>query len=70
MIAATKAVSRFTYGFGALGLPAMSVPCGFDSNRMPVGMQLVGRWFDDPLVLRAGAAFQAATDHHRQRPQL
>ncbi len=70
MIAATKAVSRFTYGFGALGLPAMSVPCGFDSNNMPVGMQLVGRWFDDPLVLRAGAAFQAATDHHRQRPQM
>ncbi|WP_349619845.1 amidase [Azospirillum argentinense] len=70
MIEATRAVSRFTYGFGALGLPAMSVPCGFDGDGMPVGMQIVGRWFDEPLVFRAGAAFQAATDHHRQRPAL
>ncbi|MGF7175090.1 amidase [Azospirillum doebereinerae] len=70
MIEATKAVSRFTYGFGALGLPAMTVPCGFGAHGLPVGMQIVGRWFDEPLVLRAGAAFQAATDHHRQRPRL
>ncbi|CAO3433757.1 amidase [Azospirillum doebereinerae] len=70
MIAATRAVSRFTYGFGALGLPAMSVPCGFDAEGMPVGMQIVGRWFDEPLVLRAGAAFQAVTAHHRRRPAV
>jgi len=70
MIEATKAVSRFTYGFGALGLPAMTVPCGFGAHGLPVGMQIVGRWFDEPLVFRAGAAFQAATDHHRQRPTL
>ena len=70
MIEATRAVSRFTYGFGALGLPAMTVPCGFGAGGLPVGMQVVGRWFDEPSVLRAGAAFQAATDHHRQRPHL
>ena len=52
------------------GLPAITVPCGFDSDGLPVGMQIVGRRFDDEGVLRVAAAFEAGTDWHRQHPSL
>jgi len=42
------------------GLPALSVPCGFDSQSLPIGMQIIGRPFDEPGVLRVGSAFEAA----------
>jgi aspartyl-tRNA(Asn)/glutamyl-tRNA(Gln) amidotransferase subunit A len=70
MIAATKALSRLTCGFGAVGLPAMSLPCGFNSEGMPIGLQLVGRWFAEATILRAGMAYQQQTEFHRQRPIL
>lgn len=49
----------FTYPFNITGLPAASVPCGL-SNGLPVGLQIVGRWRQDALVLRASAAFEEA----------
>jgi aspartyl-tRNA(Asn)/glutamyl-tRNA(Gln) amidotransferase subunit A len=70
MIAATKALSRLTCGFGAVGLPAMSLPCGFTSEGLPIGLQLVGRWYAEATVLRAGIAYQQQTEFHRQRPIL
>ena len=70
MISATRQLSRFTVGLGAAGFPAMSVPCGFDSEGLPVGMQLVGAHFAEPVLLRAGVEYQKRTEFHRQVPPL
>ncbi|MBK9710406.1 MAG: Asp-tRNA(Asn)/Glu-tRNA(Gln) amidotransferase subunit GatA [Kouleothrix sp.] len=51
------------------GVPGLVVPCGF-SEGLPVGLQLIGRPFDEATVLRAGDAFQRATDWHTRRPPL
>jgi aspartyl-tRNA(Asn)/glutamyl-tRNA(Gln) amidotransferase subunit A len=52
------------------GLPAVSVPCGFAANRLPVGIQFLGRAMDDGKVLAAARLFQNHTDWHRQRPPV
>jgi aspartyl-tRNA(Asn)/glutamyl-tRNA(Gln) amidotransferase subunit A len=52
------------------GLPAVSVPCGFDSKKLPVGIQFVGRPLDEHKVIAAARLFQQHTDWHRQRPPL
>jgi amidase len=57
-----------TYAFTVVGLPAISVPCGFTRERLPVGLQIVGRWRDDASVLRAAAAFEAAAPWSDHRP--
>ena len=64
-------VARFTgltRPFNTLGLPALSVPCGFDNNGAPIGLQLIGRPFDEALLYRIGHAYQGVTDHHRKVP--
>jgi aspartyl-tRNA(Asn)/glutamyl-tRNA(Gln) amidotransferase subunit A len=50
----------FTYPFNVTGQPACSVPCGFTRAGLPIGLQIVGRRFDDATVLRAAAAFERA----------
>ncbi len=50
------------------GLPALSVPCGFDAHGLPIGMQIIGRPFDEPGVLQIGSAFEAATDFANRMP--
>lgn len=52
------------------GLPAMSVPCGFDSKKLPIGLQFVGRALDEHKVVAAARMFQQNTDWHRKRPTL
>lgn len=52
------------------GLPAISVPCGFDSAGMPVGLQLVGKRFSEGTILRIAYAFEQNTDYHLRRPML
>lgn len=49
-----------TYPFNMTGIPAASIPCGMDSDGLPIGMQLIGKRFDDALVLRACRAFERA----------
>ncbi|HEV8614647.1 MAG TPA: amidase family protein [Methylomirabilota bacterium] len=49
-----------TYAFTILGVPAISIPCGFSRNGLPVGLQIAGRWRDETTVLRAAAAFEQA----------
>jgi aspartyl-tRNA(Asn)/glutamyl-tRNA(Gln) amidotransferase subunit A len=69
--AVLKMVAGFTgltRPFNTLGIPALSVPCGFDANGAPIGMQLVGRPFDEAMLYRIGHAYQGATDHHRKVP--
>jgi aspartyl-tRNA(Asn)/glutamyl-tRNA(Gln) amidotransferase subunit A len=61
---------RFTRPFNLSGHPACSLPCGTTSTGLPVGMQLVGRPFDEATVLRAADAWQRATDWHTRRPPL
>jgi aspartyl-tRNA(Asn)/glutamyl-tRNA(Gln) amidotransferase subunit A len=50
------------------GVPAMSVPCGFTSTGLPIGLHLIGRAFDEATVLRVAHAYEQATDWHRRRP--
>jgi aspartyl-tRNA(Asn)/glutamyl-tRNA(Gln) amidotransferase subunit A len=52
------ATTRFMRGINALGLPALSIPCGKDRHGMPIGLQIVGKEFDEATVLRAGAAME------------
>ncbi|MBU5445454.1 Asp-tRNA(Asn)/Glu-tRNA(Gln) amidotransferase subunit GatA [Paenibacillus sp. MSJ-34] len=51
------------------GVPAISVPCGF-ADGLPVGMQIIGKAFDEATVLRVAHAFEQHTDHHKARPRL
>ena len=60
----------FTYPFNLTGQPASSVPCGFTADGLPIGLQIVGRRFDDVTVLRASAAFEAARPWAHKRPPL
>jgi aspartyl-tRNA(Asn)/glutamyl-tRNA(Gln) amidotransferase subunit A len=58
-------------GIGNLcGLPALSVPCGFTDQNLPVGLQFVGKAGDDLAVIRAARGFQQHTDWHRRHPKL
>ena len=62
--------SRLTRPFNALGLPALTVPCGASADGRPLGLQLVGRPFDEATLLRLGHAYEGATAWHRRRPAL
>jgi aspartyl-tRNA(Asn)/glutamyl-tRNA(Gln) amidotransferase subunit A len=63
-------LTRFTRPINYLGLPSLSIPTGFTKTKMPVGMQLIGCPFDEATVITIGAAFQRATDFHKQCPEL
>ena len=52
------------------GLPAMSVPCGTDTAGLPIGLQVLGRPFDEQTVLRVGRAYEAASGWGRRMPAL
>ena len=57
---ARLAATRFVRGINVLGAPALSIPCAFDSEGMPLGLQIVGRWFEEETILRVGAAIESA----------
>jgi aspartyl-tRNA(Asn)/glutamyl-tRNA(Gln) amidotransferase subunit A len=58
----------FTVSANLAGLPAISLPCGFSPDGLPIGCQLTARRWDEATLFRAGAALQAATDWHRRTP--
>ncbi|HZS34414.1 MAG TPA: amidase [Methylomirabilota bacterium] len=62
--------SRLTRPWNVLGLPVLSLPCGFVPDGRPVGLQLVGRPFDEATILRAGHAYEQAAGWWRRRPPL
>lgn len=66
--AVIQRLTRFTRPINYLGLPSLSIPSGFTNRGLPVGMQLIGRSFDEATLLRIGAAFQRATDFHDRVP--
>jgi aspartyl-tRNA(Asn)/glutamyl-tRNA(Gln) amidotransferase subunit A len=65
---ATVALLRMTMPFNLSGLPAVSCPCGFTSAGLPVGLQIVGKPFEEATVLRIAHAYQQLTDWHREIP--
>lgn len=62
----TLSYVRTTAPFNLSGLPALSVPCGFDREGLPIGLQIAGRPFNEETVLRVGAAYEATTPWHLQ----
>ncbi|MEP6872676.1 MAG: amidase, partial [Anaerolineaceae bacterium] len=59
-----------TAPFNATGMPALSLPCGFTAAGLPIGLQIVGREFDEWTVIRAAHGYEQATDWHNRRPVL
>jgi aspartyl-tRNA(Asn)/glutamyl-tRNA(Gln) amidotransferase subunit A len=68
--AVIQRLTRFTRPINYLGLPSLALPCGFSKAGLPIGLQLIGRPFDEAVLLRIGAGWQRATDFHRQCPEL
>jgi aspartyl-tRNA(Asn)/glutamyl-tRNA(Gln) amidotransferase subunit A len=58
----------FTVSANLAGLPAISVPCGFTSEGLPIGLQLTGRHFDEATILRAADAYERDTDWSARTP--
>jgi len=67
-VSAAKALLRFTYPFSLSGYPALSMPCGFTRDGLPVGLQLVGPETD--LLLRVAYSHQQVTDWHERHPAI
>jgi len=58
----------FTISINLAGLPAISLPCGFDGENMPIGLQIIGKHFDETTVLRTAHAYEQATQWHTRKP--
>ena len=61
-------LTQHTRPYNLNGFPAITVPCGFSKNGLPIGFQLAGKPFDEVTVLRAAFAYEQATEWHRRRP--
>jgi aspartyl-tRNA(Asn)/glutamyl-tRNA(Gln) amidotransferase subunit A len=59
----------FTVGANLAGLPGLSLPCGFSSEGLPIGLQILGRPFDESTILRLGHAYEQAHDWHARAPE-
>ena len=66
----TTPLATWTRAANYLGACALSLPAGFSSERLPIGVQLTGAAFTEATLVRIGRAFQQATDWHRKRPEL
>jgi aspartyl-tRNA(Asn)/glutamyl-tRNA(Gln) amidotransferase subunit A len=66
--AVIQRLTRFTRAINYLGLPSLAIPAGSTRRGLPIGMQLIGRSFDEAMLLRIGAAFQRATAFHERLP--
>jgi len=60
----------YTISINLAGLPALSLPCGFDSQEMPIGMQIIGKPFDEETILRVAHAYEQTTEWHKKRPRI
>lgn len=65
-----RQLTRFTAPFNLTGLPALSLPCGFTQNGLPIGLQIVSRPWNEVGILRAGLAYENGTDWRKSRPNL
>lgn len=60
----------YTVSVNLAGLPGVTVPCGYDSDNMPIGMQFIGDSFSENKLIKAASAYQVLTDHHKKRPAI
>ncbi len=60
----------YTISVSLTGIPALSLPCGFSRRGLPIGMQILGRSFEEDVVLRSARAYELATDWHKKRPLI
>jgi len=60
----------FTVSVNLAGLPAVSLPCGFSGNNLPIGLQLIAKPFDESTLLNFGYAYQQTTDFHKKHPSV
>ena len=60
----------FTISVNLAGLPAISVPCGFTSDNLPIGLQCIGKHFDEETIIKVAHAYEQSTDWHRRKPAL
>ena len=60
----------FTISVNLAGVPGISIPCGFTTNNMPVGMQIIGKHFDEESILKVAFAYEQSTEWHKRRPNL
>lgn len=65
-----RQLTRFTAPFNLTGLPALSVPCGFTHDGLPIGLQIISRAWNESGVLRAGYAYQQVTNWHKRTPEI
>jgi aspartyl-tRNA(Asn)/glutamyl-tRNA(Gln) amidotransferase subunit A len=65
-----SAIMQYTGVASLTGLPSMSVPCGFSADGLPIGMQIIGRPFDERTIFRVGYAYQAVTGWHQREPSM
>lgn len=65
-----RTLTRFTAPFNFSGLPAISLPCGFTEQGLPIGLQIVTRLWGEAALLRAAQAYESATEWHQRRPDL
>jgi aspartyl-tRNA(Asn)/glutamyl-tRNA(Gln) amidotransferase subunit A len=70
VLALVGRITQFTRPFNFLGVPAISVPCGFTGNGLPVAFQVAAKPFAEPLLLRVAASYQAATEFHERVPEI
>lgn len=70
LVGIVSALTQYTRAFNITGFPAMSIPCGFSAEKLPIGLQLAGRPFDEVTVLKVAYAYQQATDWHTHHPPL
>ena len=67
-VAAAARLTAYTSPFNLTGLPAISIPCGFDTAGLPIGLQLVARPWAEARLLRIARAYERATTWHERRP--
>jgi aspartyl-tRNA(Asn)/glutamyl-tRNA(Gln) amidotransferase subunit A len=60
----------YTISVNLAGLPALSLPCGFDGDGMPIGLQIIGKHFDEATILRLAHAYEQATEWKKRKPKL
>jgi aspartyl-tRNA(Asn)/glutamyl-tRNA(Gln) amidotransferase subunit A len=70
MIETTRQLARLTYPWSVAGLPALSVPCGFSDEGLPIGLQLAAPRFREKSLIHAGIAYQYLTGWHEREPPL
>ena len=60
----------FTISVNLAGVPAISIPCGFSKDGLPIGLQIIGRHFDEETIIRAAYTFEQNTDYHQKKPKI